>query len=144
MLILTEATPNPQAQKFIFSKTLVGEGSVWYDIDLAVTSNDFIKQLFRVAGVRFALLQETYVTVTKYPQWSWSEITPKIKSALTDKSVYIEAGETDKMCQDVICCAVRKIIEEIRPTVQLDGGDIKFIKYEDGVVYIQMQGSCWG
>ena len=44
MLILTEATPNPQAQKFIFSKTLVGEGSVWYDIDLAVTSNDFIKQ----------------------------------------------------------------------------------------------------
>ena len=96
MLILTEATPNPQAQKFIFSKTLVGEGSVWYDIDLAVTSNDFIKQLFRVAGVRFALLQETYVTVTKYPQWDWSEITPKIKSALTDKSVYIEAGETDK------------------------------------------------
>ena len=144
MLILTEATPNPQAQKFIFSKTLVGEGSVWYDIDLAVTSNDFIKQLFRVAGVRFALLQEKYVTVTKYPQWSWSEITPKIKSALEDHSVYIASGETDKMCQDEICCAVRKIVEEIRPAVQLDGGDIKFVKYADGVVTIQMQGSCWG
>jgi len=44
----------------------------------------------------------------------------------------------------VICCAVRKIIESIRPAVQLDGGDIKFVKYEDGVVLIQMQGSCWG
>ena len=144
MFILTEATPNPQAQKFIFNRQLVGEGSVWYDIDLAVDSNEFIRKLFRVAGVRYALLQENYVTVTKYPQWNWNELNPQIKSALDDETVYIETGETDKMCQDVICCAVRKIIESIRPAVQLDGGDIKFVKYEDGVVVIQMQGSCWG
>lgn len=145
MFILTEPTPNPQALKFKFSETLVGEGSVWYDIDLAVKSNEFVRKLFRVAGVRFALLQENYVTVTKFPQWEWSHLTPKIKQAVEDESVYIESGETDKMCQDVICCAVRKIMEdEIRPAVQLDGGDIKFIKYEDGVVHIKMQGSCWG
>ena len=145
MFILTEPTPNPQAQKFIFDQQLVGEGSVWYDIDLAVNSNEFVRKLFRVAGVRFALLQENYVTVTKFPQWEWSDLTKKIKSAVEDETVYIESGETDKMCQDVICCAVRKIMEdEIRPAVQLDGGDIKFIKYEDGVVHIKMQGSCWG
>ena len=145
MFILTEPTPNPHAQKFIFDQQLVGEGSVWYDIDLAVNSNEFVRKLFRVAGVRFALLQENYVTVTKFPQWEWSDLTKKIKSAVEDETVYIESGETDKMCQDVICCAVRKIMEdEIRPAVQLDGGDIKFIKYEDGVVHIKMQGSCWG
>ena len=145
MFILTEPTPNPQAQKFIFDQQLVGEGSVWYDIDLAVNSNEFVRKLFRVAGVRFALLQENYVTVTKFPQWEWSELTSKIKSAIGNETVYINSGETDKMCQDVICCAVRKIMEdEIRPAVQLDGGDIKFIKYEDGVVYVKMQGSCWG
>ena len=145
MFVLTEPTPNPQAMKFKFSDVLVGEGSVWYDVDLAVKSNEFVRKLFRVAGVRFALLQEDYVTVTKYPQWSWSELSKKIKFALYNETVYIESGETDQMCEDVICCAVRKIMEEeIRPSVQLDGGDIKFIKYEDGVVYIKMQGSCWG
>ena len=145
MLILTEPTPNPQAVKFKFGKTLVGEGSVWYDIDLAVLGTEFIKNLFRVAGVRFALVQEDYVTVTKFPQWDWHELKAKITSALDNEIMYIASGETDKACQDPICCAVRKIMEqEIRPSVQMDGGDIKFVKYENGVVYIKMQGSCWG
>ena len=78
MFVLTEPTPNPQAMKFKFSDVLVGEGSVWYDVDLAVKSNEFVRKLFRVAGVRFALLQEDYVTVTKYPQWSWAELSKKI------------------------------------------------------------------
>ena len=145
MFVLTEPTPNPQALKFKFSDTLVGEGSVWYDIDLAVKGNEFVRKLFRVAGVRFALLQEDYVTVTKFPQWEWSDLTAKIRNAVQGEKVYIESGETDRMCQDEICCAVRKIMEEeIRPAVQMDGGDIKFIKYEDGVVHVKMQGSCWG
>ena len=145
MIIQTEPTPNPDAQKYKAGTQLVGEGSVWFDIDLALKSEEFVKKLFRIAGVRYVLLQNNEVTVTKYPQWSWSELSTKIKSALYNETVYIESGETDKMCEDVICCAVRKIMEEeIRPSVQLDGGDIKFIKYEDGVVYIKMQGSCWG
>ena len=65
-MILTEPTPNPHAFKFIAKEKLVGEGSVWFDIDLAVKSTDFIKKLFRIAGVRFALLQDNCVTITKY------------------------------------------------------------------------------
>lgn len=145
MLVLTEITPNPEAIKFKFNRTVVGEGSVWYDIDLARGANDFIVNLFRIAGVRFALLQEDYVTVTKFPQWNWQEITDKIKTLVSNSTVFISQGETDKACEDPICCAVRKIMEEeIRPSVQLDGGDIKFIKYENGVAHIKMQGSCWG
>lgn len=144
-LVQTEPTPNPNALKFKASQTLVGEGSVWYDIDLALKSDEFIKKLFRIAGVRFVLLQGSEITVTKYPQWPWSEISEKIKSVINTDSIYIESGETDQYCTDEICCAVRKIVqEEIRPAVQMDGGDIKFIKFKDGVAEIVMHGSCWG
>lgn len=144
-MILTEPTPNPHAFKFIAKEKLVGEGSVWFDIDLAVKSTDFIKKLFRIAGVRFALLQDNSVTITKYAQWEWDEIRTKVRMVMETDTVYIETGETDIECTDEICCAVRSIIKnEIRPAVQMDGGDVKFLKYHDGVVEMQMHGSCWG
>lgn len=145
MFIQTEPTPNPQALKFISTQQMVGEGSVWYDIDLAVKSSEFIKKIFRIAGVRFALMQDNHITITKYPQWDWSEINHKVRNVMMSDSVYIQSGETDAYCTDEICCAIRKIIqEEIRPAVQMDGGDIKFIKYQDGIVHLHMHGSCWG
>jgi NFU1 iron-sulfur cluster scaffold homolog, mitochondrial len=145
MFIQTEPTPNPNALKFKSTSKLVGDGSVWYDIDLAVKSNDFIRKLFRVAGVRYILLQNDEVTVTKFPQWGWPEISNKIRNVLETDHFFIENGDKDQYCTDEICCAVRKIVqEEIRPAVQLDGGDIKFLKYENGVVEISMHGSCWG
>jgi Fe-S cluster biogenesis protein NfuA len=145
MFIQTEPTPNPDALKYKFGKTVVGQGSVWYDIDLALQGNEFIKNIFRVAGVRFALLQNDELTVTKFSQWPWAEISPKIKEVMETHPVYIKDGDTDRYCTDEICCAVRKIIkEDIRPSIQLDGGDIKFIKFENGVVELEMHGSCWG
>lgn len=145
MFIQTEPTPNPHALKFKAGRTLVGKGSVWFDIDLALKSEEFVKKLFRVAGVRYVLLQNDEVTITKFPQWPWHEINEKIKQVIISNEIYIESGETDQFCTDEICCAVRKIVqEEIRPAVQMDGGDIRFIKFENGVAEIQMHGSCWG
>lgn len=145
MFIQTEPTPNPNAFKFKAGKTLVGKGSVWFDIDLALKSVEFVKKLFRVAGVRYVLLQNDEVTITKFPQWPWDEINDKVKKVISTEEIYIENGDTEQFCTDEICCAVRKIVhEEIRPAVQLDGGDIKFIKFENGVAEIKMHGSCWG
>jgi NFU1 iron-sulfur cluster scaffold homolog, mitochondrial len=145
MFVQTEPTPNPNALKYKANQTLVGEGSVWYDIDLALKSTDFVKHLFRIAGVRFVLLQNDEVTITKFPQWPWAEISDKVKNIIANENIYIESGETDQYCTDEICCAVRKIVqEEIRPAVQLDGGDIKFVTFDNGVVEMQMHGSCWG
>ena len=145
MIVQTEQTPNPDALKYRAGRKLVGHGSVWYDIDLALKSGDFIKKLFRVGGVRYVLIQDDTITVTKFPQWPWHELSPSIKSVIATEQFYIESGETDKSCSDEICCAVRQIVhDEIRPAVQLDGGDIKFVKFEKGTVTISMQGSCWG
>jgi Fe-S cluster biogenesis protein NfuA len=145
MFVQTEPTPNPDALKFKSRSQLVGNGSVWYDIDLAIKSNDFVKKLFRVAGVRYVLLQDHEVTVTKFPQWGWGEITDKVKQVMESDKCFIETGQTDQYCTDEICCAIRQIIQdEIRPAVQMDGGDIKFVKYQNGIVHLQMHGSCWG
>ena len=145
MFVLTEPTPNPDALKYKFAQEVVGEGSVWYDIDLALKGNEFIKNIFRVAGVRYALLQKDELTITKFPQWPWEEITPKVKDVMQNNEVFIKQGETDRHCTDEICCAIRKLLkEQIRPAVQMDGGDIKFVDYNDGVVTLEMHGSCWG
>ena len=85
----TEPTPNPNALKFIFNNRIVGEGSVFYDIDLAQTADDFVKDVFRIAGVRFLLLQDNYMTITKYPQWSWDSMTARVKELMFGKKLYI-------------------------------------------------------
>jgi Fe-S cluster biogenesis protein NfuA len=141
----TEPTPNPNALKFIFNNKIVGEGSVFYDIDIAQKSDDFIKDIFRIAGVRFILLQDNYMTITKYPQWTWNDMTMKVKELMLGTDFYIESGSVGEGCDDEICCAVGDIIaKEIQPAVNLDGGDVKFIRFKDGVVEVKMQGSCFG
>ena len=141
----TEPTPNPNALKFIFNNRIVGEGSVFYDIDLAQKADDFVKDVFRIAGVRFLLLQDNYMTITKYPQWSWDSMTAKVKELMLGTKLYIEQGATGEGCDDEICCAVADIIaKEIQPEVNMDGGDVKFIRFKDGVVEVKMQGSCFG
>ena len=113
----------------------------------------FVKQLLNFKGVELILLSEKFLSVKKTKEVSWNELKPMVISHLND---YFEKNnepilrDTKKTEQnrDNNNVTVNKIIEvldtKIRPAVARDGGDIKFKSFENGVVKVQLQGSCSG
>ena len=153
-MIQTETTPNPDSLKFLSEKTLSTIGTEEFKKDKESKINiPFIKELLNFKGVELVLLSEKFLSVKKTKEVTWDELKPMIISHLNDyfeknnepilkEIVKIEKNsETDNE-------TVNKIIEvldtKIRPAVARDGGDIKFKSFENGVVKVQLQGSCSG
>ena len=152
--IQTEPTPNPDSLKFISEKTISAIGTEEFQKNkINETSNLFIKELLGFNGVELVLLSKNFLSVKKTQNVSWEELKPMVVSHLNDyfeknnepilKNEKIQtnkAGNSDK--------TINKIIEvldtKIRPAVAKDGGDIKFKSFENGVVKVELQGSCSG
>ena len=153
-MIQTEITPNPDSLKFLSEKTLSTIGTEEFKKD---KKNEikipFIKELLNFKGVELILLSEKFLSVKKNKDVSWNELKPMVISHIND---YFEKNdepilrESKKIQEnsDPNNETVNKIIEvldtKIRPAVARDGGDIKFKSFENGVVKVQLQGSCSG
>ena len=153
-MIQTETTPNPDSLKFLSEKTLSAVGTEEFKKD---KENEikipFIRELLNFKGVELILLSEKFLSVKKTEEVSWSELKPMVISHLND---YFEKNnepilsKTNKTLENSNNNdeTVNKIIEvldtKIRPAVARDGGDIKFKSFKDGVVKVQLQGSCSG
>ena len=153
-MIQTELTPNPDSLKFLSEKTLSTIGTEEFkkekknEIDIP-----FIKELLNFKGVELILLSEKFLSVKKTNEVSWNELKPMVISHLNDyfeknnEPILKEVKKTLKI-DDNNNEIVNKIIEvldtKIRPAVARDGGDIKFKSFENGVVKVQLQGSCSG
>ena len=153
-MIQTETTPNPDSLKFLSEKTLSTIGTEEFKKE---RENEikipFIKELLNFKGVELILLSEKFLSVKKTKEVSWNELKPMVISHLNhyfennDDPILIEnkkiEGNSDNDDE-----TVNKIIEvldtKIRPAVARDGGDIKFKSFENGVVKVQLQGSCSG
>ena len=113
----------------------------------------FVKELLNFNGVELILLSEKFLSVKKTKEVSWNELKPMVISHLND---YFEKNdvpilrESKKIEENSESDneTVNKIVEvldtKIRPAVARDGGDIKFKSFENGVVKVQLQGSCSG
>eukprot|EP00002_Diphylleia_rotans_P005144 TRINITY_DN1424_c0_g1_i1.p1 TRINITY_DN1424_c0_g1~~TRINITY_DN1424_c0_g1_i1.p1 ORF type:complete len:243 (-),score=57.39 TRINITY_DN1424_c0_g1_i1:93-821(-) len=152
-LITTQTTPNPNSLKFFAETQLVAAGSFDFPSSKTAEKSPLAKRLFRVTGVTGVFISNDFVTVTKIEDVSWQSIKPDIFSAI---SSFTESGkpaiedglQNDAIHQDSNDEVVQLILElldtRIRPSVQEDGGDIVFKKFEDGIVYLKLMGSCSG
>ena len=153
-MIQTETTPNPDSLKFLSEKTLSTIGTEEFKKEQEKEIKiPFVKELLNFKGVELILLSEKFLSVKKTKEVSWNELKPMVISHLND---YFERNdepilkESKKTTQnsDTDNETVNKIIEvldtKIRPAVARDGGDIKFKSFENGVVKVQLQGSCSG
>ena len=153
-MIQTESTPNPDSLKFLSEKTISVSGTEEFQKE---QKNDvqipFIKELLELEGVELILLSEKFISVKKSKEVSWNQLKPMVISHLNDyfeknnePILNNERKKGDKSSDNNE--TVNKIIEvldtKIRPAVARDGGDIKFISFENGVVKVQLQGSCSG
>ena len=153
-MIQTETTPNPNSLKFLSEKVISAIGTEEFQKDKSKSlQNKFIKELLEFKGVELILLSKNFLSVKKTEDVSWTELKPMVISHLND---YFEKNEgpilkenntPDNFVKDDDE-TVKKIIDvldtKIRPAVAKDGGDIKFKSFENGVVKVELQGSCSG
>ena len=153
-MIQTEATPNPDSLKFLSEKTLSTVGTEEFKKEKEnEISIPFIKELLNFKGVELILLSEKFLSVKKTKEVSWNELKPMVISHLNDyfeknDGPILKENKKTEENSDADNETVNKIIEvldtKIRPAVARDGGDIKFKSFENGVVKVQLQGSCSG
>ena len=150
MFVQTETTPNPNSLKFLPGKTVSNSGS--FEITKKDdVKNELIRSLMSVNGVEGIFLSKDFISVNKYDDTSWDEIKHIVISLINDfyssgKECVIEKSlseETENL-EDIEKKIVKILDEKIRPAVAKDGGDIKFKEFKNGVVKVQLQGSCSG
>ena len=150
MFVQTEITPNPNSLKFLPGKIVSNNGS--FEITKKdETSNELVRNLLSVNGVEGIFLGKDFLSINKYNDVSWDEIKHIVISLINDfyssgKNSVIEKdlNEDVENLKEIEKKIVKILDEKIRPAVAKDGGDIKFKEFKDGVVKVQLQGSCSG
>jgi Fe-S cluster biogenesis protein NfuA len=148
-----EFTPNPNTLKYSTNRQLLSKGAMnFVKKEEADSKSPLASKLMGVPGISGVMLGKDFVTVTKTEDGDWDAV-HKSSSAIikdhlsTNQPVLnqIEQQEAHKGGQTEIENKIRDILDnEIRPAVAMDGGDITFEKYENGIVYLYLQGSCSG
>ena len=150
MFIQTEITPNPNSLKFLPGKNVSNKGS--FEITQKdQTNNELVKNLLSINGVEGIFLGKDFISINKYDDTSWDDIKHIVISLINDfystgKECVVENTliENNENLKDIEKKIVKILDEKIRPAVAKDGGDIKFKEFKDGVVKVQLQGSCSG
>jgi Fe-S cluster biogenesis protein NfuA len=154
MFIQTEHTPNPATLKFLPGCTVMNSGTANFtDAASAAARSPLAEHLFALPEVSGVFLGGDFITVTKSGESDWFQLKPAVLAAIMEhftsgKPVVTGAeepateGETD---DNEVVAAIKELLEtRVRPAVAQDGGDIIFEDFEDGIVYLHMQGSCSG
>ena len=150
MFVQIEITPNPNSLKFLPGKTVSNGGS--FEITKKDdVKNELIRNLMSVNGVEGIFLSKDFISINKYDETTWDEIKHIVISLINDfystgKEFVIDKSpfETDANLGEIEKKIVKILDQKIRPAVAKDGGDIKFKEFKDGVVMVQLQGSCSG
>ena len=156
MFIQTEQTPNPQTLKFLPGKVVMEEGTAFFQNVEEGSNSPFAKRLFELEGVEGVFFGSDFITITKNQSLDWQVMKPLILGSIVDHynsgdvtinspkknddtSLKVDENDTDIVKQ------IKELLDtRVRPAVAMDGGDIVYDSFKDGVVYLHMQGACSG
>ncbi len=155
MFIQTEHTPNPATMKFLPGVPVMERGTANYTAADEAASSPLATGLFGVDGITGIFLGSDFITVTKSDDKDWDVMKPQILGAIMDHfqsgKAVIESEDAgasepaEKGDGGAIGEQIKELIDtRVRPAVAQDGGDIVYKGFEDGIVYLHMQGACAG
>lgn len=154
MFIQTEETPNPATLKFIPDGQVVLQSGTaeFKNQKQAATKSPLALQLFEIKGVESIFLGKDFITVTKSSNVEWPQIKAEILATVMDFYVAGKPVMYDQKTEEVsnsedseVVKQIKELIEiKVRPAVAMDGGDIIFHSFEDGIVRLVLKGSCSG
>jgi Fe-S cluster biogenesis protein NfuA len=155
MFIQTEQTPNPASLKFLPGCVVMERGTANFPERGATARSPLAERLFELTEVAGVFLGADFITVTKGDDSDWYRLKPAVLAAIMEhftagRPIVIgepEAGTAAEGAEEDgdVVSQIKELLEtRVRPAVAMDGGDITFEDYEDGIVYLHMQGSCAG
>ena len=156
MFIQTEQTPNPATLKFLPGCAVMESGTANFTDPRSASRSPLAERLFALPEVTGVFLAADFITITKNGDSDWPQLKPAVLAAIMEHFtagrpvILAEAGEDANAAEggeedDEIVTQIKELLEtRVRPAVAMDGGDIIFQDFEDGVVYLHMQGSCSG
>lgn len=147
--VYTESTPNPATMKFIVNKLLIN-GSVDYATKASAEGSTFATELYKFSFVNGVFFASNFVTVTKTEDADWNDIEPILKefvkgaveSELTVQKE--EQADIDFEGTDIEIKIQQILNDYVRPAVEQDGGAIAYRSFDEGVVTVELRGSCSG
>ncbi len=156
MFIQTETTPNPASLKFIPGQVVMEKGTAYFR-NVEEANNSLLAQnLFKIEGVEGVFFGSDFISITKNESIDWLVMKSSILGAISD---HYESGDpllntininknTDeevKSKDSEIVVQIKELLDKkVRPAVAMDGGDITFGEYKDGIVFLHMKGACSG
>ena len=150
MFVQTELTPNPNSLKFLPGKTVSNNGSFEVTKKEEV-DNELVRNILSINGVTGVFLGSDFLSINKNQDISWEDIKHIAISLINDfystgKKFVIgsELLEEKKEHTEIEKKIISILESKIRPAVAKDGGDIKFKEFKDGIVKVELQGSCSG
>ena len=153
MFIQTEQTPNPATLKFLPGRDVLGRGTADFPTVETAVRSPLAQRLFEIEGVTGVFLGADFVTITKEGDRDWYLLKPSILGVIMEhftagRPVINETAVDDNAAHeddDEIVAQIKELLDtRVRPAVAQDGGDITFQGFENGIVYLNMKGSCSG
>lgn len=146
MIIEIQETPDANIINFFPPQPLLKQGSAEFVDAKSIRKSPLAEQIFDINGIASLFITADMISVTKQDSASWNDIKPLIMAEIMD---YLTTGEdiiTDNITtQDNVEQQIQALLNaRIRPAVKKDGGDIKFISFNNGIVLVEMQGACKG
>ena len=151
MFVQTEVTPNPNSLKFLPGKMVSNKGS--FEITRKEeTNNELVRNVLSINGVTGVFLGKDFISINKSEEVNWEDIKHIAISLINDfystgKEFVIKnglLGEKKEERTEIEKQIISILESKIRPAVAKDGGDIKFKEFKDGIVKVELQGSCSG
>lgn len=160
MFIQTETTPNPGTLKFLPGELVLPHGTAEFNDANTAARSPLAQRLLRLNGVQSVFYGHDFISVTKQEDKEWAVLKPLILGLVMDQfsgDAPLMLDESDKTGtqtaggndinenDDPTTQKIKELLNtRVRPAVAMDGGDIQFYEFRDGVVYVQLRGACAG
>ena len=156
MFIQTETTPNPNSLKFLLEYNILESGSIEFSQKSDSSDSSLASSLLQIDGIEKVFFGKNFISVNK-SQYGWDQLKAPILKIISE---HLNSGQKvidaidlkknlnsiifDKDDFDIVKVIDNLLSSKIKPAISQDGGDVQFIEYKEGVVYLQLKGSCAG
>ena len=152
MFIQTEDTPNPATLKFIPGVDVLPGNSAEFNSSDEAKTSPLASRLLRIDGVESVFLSGDFVSITKADQMEWFALKPSVLAGIMEHFASglpvmdaAQDSDVDNSDDDEVVQQIKHLLDtRVRPAVAMDGGDITFHSFDEGVVTLQMRGACQG